>query len=148
MTLEAVIRRENDGGRVLGTTFGAIGLGALVLALVGLHGVVAFTTTRRSWDVAVMRALGASNARVITSATLDGLRPVLLGLAGGLGISWFLAPVVHRHMLEGATTGFDAHDPAMLAAVALLLLCGALVAILAPALRNTRVHPAGVMRSE
>lgn len=146
MTLEALVRRENDGGRVLGTMFGAVGLGALLLAIVGLYGVVSFTAARRAHDIAVMRALGARHRRVVAWTLRRGMAPVLAGVLVGLVASWFLTPVVGREMLEG--TGPGPHDPILFLGVAALLLSAATAAVLVPARRASRIEPAGAMRAE
>ena len=79
---------------------------------------------------------------------MSGLRPVAAGLAVGLVFSWFLAPVIHREMLEGASASGGPHDPTIFGGVVAVLVCGALVAVLGPALRAARVDPAEVMRTE
>ncbi len=143
MTLERVIQRENDGGRVFGLLFGGFGLAALVLAIVGLHGVVSFTAHQRRHEIGVMRALGAPRARVIRQTTGRGMRPVLIGLVAGIALSWLMSP-----MLGDGLFGTDARDPLVWTAVPLTLLVGGLLAAVGPALRAARADPARALRPE
>lgn len=146
MTLEALVRRENDGGRVMGLLFGSLGLAALLLAIVGLHGVVAFSTSQRRHAIGVMRALGATETSVLADVLGRGLRPVGIGLAAGLAVSWSLTPVVSRELLAEAEA--RAHDPLVFGLVPLLLLTGAVLAVVRPALSASRVDPVAALKAE
>ncbi len=145
MTMEEVVRRENDGGRIMGTLFGLLGAAAFLLAIVGLHGVVAFSTARRTYEIGVKRALGAPDKGVISETVRRGLRPVAVGLVLGLAASWLLTPILGQEMLENVG---GAHSPTIFTIVPVVLLAAAAVAVLGPARRACRVNPVSALRSD
>lgn len=146
MTLEALVRRENDGGRIMGGLFGSLGLAALLLAIVGLHGVVAFSTAQRTHAIGVMRALGATETGVVRDVLRRAMRPVGGGLVAGIAVSWMLTPLVSQELL--AETATSAHDPWTFGLVPLVLLAGAALAVTRPALSATRVDPVAALKAE
>lgn len=146
MTLEALVHRENDGGRVLGTLFGSLGLAAFLLAIVGLHGVVSFSTARRTYAVGVMRALGARRKGIVKDTLRRGLKPVAAGLAVGVTVSWMVMPAITGELL--GETGSSPHDPLLFIAVPATLAAAAVLAVLRPALHASRVDPVAALRSE
>ena len=81
---------------------------ALVLALAGVYGVLAYSITRRTQEIGVRLALGAEHGRVLRSTILRGLRPVLIGMLIGLGLSFWLSRFMTT-LLFGVTTN-DASD--------------------------------------
>jgi putative ABC transport system permease protein len=143
MTLEAVVRRENDGGRIFGTLFGAFGLSALTLAIVGLHGVVGFTAQQRTRDIGIMRALGARERSLVLQMTGRGLKPVIVGLVLGMGLSWVLAPLMGDGLYD-----VHPHDPLVLGLVPSALLLGGWLAAMGPAWRAARTSPVQALRAE
>lgn len=143
VTLEAIVRRENDGGRIFGSLFGAFGLSALILAIVGLHGVVSFTTQQRTREIGVMRALGAQQRGVLVSTITRGLRPVVVGVVLETGLALLLAPLLGEGLF-----GTDPRDPWVLTLVPLTLLLGATGAALLPALRASMIDPVTALRAE
>ncbi|HXY41559.1 MAG TPA: FtsX-like permease family protein, partial [Vicinamibacteria bacterium] len=116
---------------------------ALVLAAFGIYGVISYTVAQRTREMAIRMALGAGQAAVLKSVAAQGLRPVLAGLAIGLVASFGLT-----RLMAGMLYGVKASDPVTLAGVALLLGSVALVAILVPARRATRVAPVVALRYE
>lgn len=146
MTLEAIVRRENDGGRILGLLFGSLGLAALLLAIVGLHGVVSFNAAQRVHAIGVMRALGAPESSVLRDVLTRGMRPVGIGLVAGMALAWLVTPILGREMLEGESAG--PHDPLIFLLVPIVLLGGALVAAGKPALRAARIDPVAALKAD
>jgi predicted permease len=115
----------------------ALGLVGLLLAGVGIYGVVAFFVSQRRREIAVRLALGARPADVIGLVLRQGLRPVAVGLL--LGVAGALAA---GRALRAVLYGVDAADPPTLVAVGLTLFaCGGLACLL-PARRASRVDPA------
>jgi predicted permease len=116
---------------------------ALVLAGVGIHGVMSYAVARRTREIGVRMALGARGRDVLRLVLAQGLRLAALGLAAGL-----LGALALRHLVAGMLYGVGATDPLTLAAVVLLLLGVALLACYAPARRAVAVDPAVALRSE
>ena len=125
---------------VLVTVFGTL---ALLLAAVGLYGVVAFVVRQREGEIAVRIVLGASPGRVLALVLAQGMRPVALGLALGLAAALAGGRVLRSLLYEVSAT-----DAPTFAAVALLFAVVALVANGIPSWRATRVHPATTLRGE
>jgi len=116
---------------------------ALVLAAVGVYGLVHYTVVDRTREIGVRIALGASPADVLALVIGQGMRMPLLGVGLGLGVSLLVTRVL-SHLLYGLT----ATDPLTFAAVAVTLATVAAVACWLPARRATRVDPIAAVRSE
>jgi hypothetical protein len=121
---------------------GAFAVTALLLAALGIYGVVAFGVAQRRAEIGVRIALGAGFARVISLVVESGLRPVLLGVAAGLP-----AAVAGAWLLRSVLFGVSAADPLILAAVGSTLPLVALAACLLPAIDALRTDPAAVLRA-
>ena len=141
--LNQTISRLADRPRFETTLLGFFALTGLVLAVVGLYGLIAFMTTQRTHEIGVRMALGATRANILRLIANDGLRMVLVGLAVGLGT----ALAVSR-MLKTLLFQVSIYDPLTYIVVPLLLSLVALVAILIPARAGTRVEPAITLRAE
>jgi len=122
---------------------GAFAVLALILTAVGVYGVVAYSTARRTREIAVRLALGATPRRIVALVVRDGsvwtAGGLLAGLAGALALSRYLATLLF---------GVSERDPITFALVALLLGGVALAATIVPALRAVRVDPMLALRSE
>jgi putative ABC transport system permease protein len=116
---------------------------SLVLAGVGLFGVLSYIVAQRSSEIGIRIALGAQRDQVLRQVLLDGLRPALLGLVFGLAASAGAARLI-RSMLYGT----QPLDPAVFAAVAATLLLVAALACLVPAWRASRLDPMQALRME
>ena len=125
---------------VLMSLFAAVALG---LTSVGIYGVVAYSVARRVHEIGVRMALGARPASVINLVVGQGMRPVVLGLAGGL-----IAALALSRLLTKMLFGVTPHDPRTFAVVAVALMAVALLASYLPARRATRVDPLTALRSE
>jgi putative ABC transport system permease protein len=116
---------------------------ALILALTGVYGVVAFSVSQRVRELGIRLALGAQRGAVIWLVLRSGAQPVLGGLAAGVGLCWaFLSG------LETLLFGLNPRDPLTLTVVPLLLLAAALVAIWIPARRAAALDPVSSLRIE
>jgi putative ABC transport system permease protein len=129
------------GTRMLAWTMAPPALLALVLAALGVFGVTAFATTQRLREVSIRMALGASGRDVARLLLRDSLRPVVIGLATGLGASLLVGRMLGSHFLW-----ISPYDPlSLLLATAALLTC-ALVAVALPVHRVSKADPAGLLR--
>ena len=127
-------------GAISATLFGVLGL---MLALVGLYGVVAFITSQRTHEFGVRLALGANRNDILGLVLKDGLRLVALGLVAGLFVA-----LAGSGLLGSFLSGVSARDPLTFAGIAPLLALVALAACLIPAWRATRIDPLETLRTE
>jgi predicted permease len=125
------------------TLLGAFAGLALVLASIGLYGVLSYAVTQRSREIGLRMALGASASSVIRMIVARGLALTGLGLAIGLVAAW-IATRAMKNLLYGVA----ATDPLTFGSVAALLAFIALIACYAPARRASRVDPIVVLREE
>jgi putative ABC transport system permease protein len=145
MTMEQVI---NDSQATFMRRYPAYLIGvfacvALLLAVVGIYGVISYAVTQRTREIAIRVALGAQAGDVLRLVLLDG---VLLALVGvGLGVGGAL---VLTRLMTGLLFGVSAADPFVYAFVSLLLVAVALAACLVPARRATKVDPMVALRYE
>jgi predicted permease len=122
--------------RIAGTFVGAFGLLALILATVGIYGVIAYTARRRTHEIGIRVALGAERGDILRLMLGQGFRITVAGLAFGLLISVILTPFL-RSQLFGVTTT----DTLTYASVSVLLCMVALAACYIPARRAAKVDP-------
>jgi predicted permease len=122
---------------------GFFGITALLLATAGVFGVMAYSVSRRTREIGVRVALGASSGDVMRMVLGQGLRTVFIGVAMGIAGSLALTRTV-----ESLLFGVTATDPITFGAVTLLLVGAALVACYIPARRATRVDPMVALRYE
>lgn len=116
---------------------------ALVLAAIGLYGVIAYSVTQRATEIGIRMAIGAQRRDVLALVLAGGFRLVALGVALGLvGAFWF------SRLLGGLLFGVSACDPLAFAGNAALLFAVTALACLLPALRATRVDPMVALRTE
>jgi ABC-type antimicrobial peptide transport system permease subunit len=129
--------------RAYALTISSIGVIALILAAVGLYGVVAYGAEQRTREIGVRIALGAKRADVIRLTTRQGMRLVALGVAFGLAIAAMITPLL-RGILFGATP-FNVF--VFIGAAALLVVVAAFASYL-PARRAASTDPVVALRSE
>ncbi|MEZ5290971.1 MAG: ABC transporter permease [Vicinamibacterales bacterium] len=127
--------------RAFGGLFVAFGLTALVLATIGLYGVMAFSAANRTREIGVRMALGADRATVMRLFLQQGARQLALGLVLGLVLAALLARSVGILLF-----GVQPWDPAIYAAVVATLALTGFVASVVPARRASRVDPADAIR--
>jgi putative ABC transport system permease protein len=116
---------------------------ALVLALAGVYGVLAYSVTRRTSEIGVRLALGAEHWTVLRSVVAQGMRPVLIGAGLGLAVAIGTSRLMANLLFE-----VQPRDPATYGAVAATVLIVALLACYVPARRVLRVDPAIALRAE
>ena len=142
-TLEQVVTGSVARPRFAAAVLGAFGLSALVLAVVGVYGVLSYAMTRRRRELAVRMALGARPREVSWLVIGSGLRLAGAGVAVGLVVA-----AVGGRVLTALLYDVSPTDPATIAAVGAALLVAAAVASWLPARRATTVSPAEVLRGE
>ncbi len=127
-------------GAGLLAVFGLLGL---LLAGIGLYGVVAASVARRTREMGIRMSLGARRGDVLALVVREGMTLTLVGLAVGLGLA-----LLATQVLQGFLYGIGTRDPLTFAAVAAVLGSIALVANLVPAERATRVEPVVALKTE
>jgi putative ABC transport system permease protein len=141
------LRRSMEFGsvfeRLAGTFVGSFGLLALVLAAVGIYGVVAYTTRQRTKEIGIRMALGAKRQDVLRLVLGQGARLTLLGLAIGMIVALAVTRVLKSELL-----GVSPADILTYASVSLLLCAVALAACYIPARRAAKVNPMTALRYE
>lgn len=116
---------------------------ALLVATVGLYAVMTCTVTRRTREIGVRVAIGATATQIRRLVFQQGMRPVVVGLIGGL-----VASLAINRLLESQLVGVSPYDPVTLAVAPVLLILVALLACHIPAQRALRVDPAVALRHE
>jgi hypothetical protein len=131
-------------GRVMGAqVIGAFALLALLLASIGLYGVVSFAVAKRSREVGIRMSLGAEAGEVVRMLTASGLKLVAVGTVVGLVLSALLSQGLSRLIY-----GVPAVDPVTFVGVVVLIGSVSFLAAWIPARRATRVSPVTALRSE
>ncbi|MBI3886397.1 MAG: ABC transporter permease [Opitutae bacterium] len=133
--------------KIVAQLFAAFGSVALLLASVGLYGIMSFSVNQRTQEFGIRMALGADANRILGLVLRQGLWQVGLGLSLGLG-SAFLLGTLGADGIQNFLFGVSPVDPATYASVGLLLATVSLLATFVPARRATRVSPLTALRSE
>ena len=142
-TIEQQIDNNVLEDRLLTTLSGFFGGLALLLAAVGLYGVISYAVTRRTREIGIRMALGAERSSVVWLVARYAAGLVLAGAAIGVPAALALSRLVKTFLY-----GISAQDPAAIAAATATLLLAAGVASLLPALRATKVDPMTALRHE
>jgi len=143
LTMDQVIGRntvDNSFDATLLTAFAAL---SLVLAAVGLFGVLSYVVAHRTAEIGIRMALGAPRAHLLRSFLMDGLRPAVIGLVIGLAAAAAVSRVMHGMLYQTEPV-----DPSVFAAVAAALMFVAALACLVPAWRSSRLDPMQALRTE
>ena len=130
--------------RVGAMLLGASGGLGLLLALVGLYAAVAFAVSRRTAEIGIRRALGATGSDVIRLVLGDWSWLVLTGIGIGLSGAWFITRPLAQFLVDGLT----ATDPMSFVVTPVLLAALSAVATVVPAMAALRIDPARVLRNE
>jgi predicted permease len=137
--LDGKLSSQRLGALLLGV-FGGV---ALVLAAVGIYSVLSYIVRGRRREIGIRTALGAQRGDVLRLVIVEGMWPVLAGIAAGT-----LGALASARVLETLVFGVSASDPVTLVAVAATLAVVALAASLVPALRALRLDPVKALRAE
>ena len=142
-TMDQIIGESLIDASLSATLVLAFGIMSLLLASVGLYGVLSYLASQRTSELGIRMALGAQRDQLLQLMLVDGLRPALFGLGLGLVLS-FATTRIFQSMLFGT----KALDPMVLSGVIVSLLAVAVLACLAPAWRASRLDPMQALRTE
>ncbi|MGB9418290.1 MAG: FtsX-like permease family protein, partial [Acidobacteriaceae bacterium] len=142
-TMESIIADSIAQRRFAMILLGAFAVMALVLASVGIYGVIAYVVGQRTQEIGIRIALGAQCKDVLGLVLWQGTRLALLGVAIGIAGAFALT-----RLMTGLLYGVGATDPATFAGLALLLIAVAMAACYLPARRAMRVDPVAALRCE
>ena len=142
-TMEQIVDESAAGDRFNTLLFGSFAVVALLLAAVGIYGVMSFVVAQRTHEIGLRMALGADRRRVVGDVLREGMTTALAGTALGSAGAYFVG-----RAMQGMLYGVGALDPAAFTVVAVTLLGAALVACLVPARRAAAVDPMAALRQE
>jgi putative ABC transport system permease protein len=142
-TMDEVIAGTLAEERFSTMLLGGFALTALLLAAVGLYGIVAYNVMERTREIGVRMALGANRRDVLSMVVWGGIRVVLAGVALGLLGAFAVSRILATFLFRTPPT-----DPLVLASVALLLLIAGVMATYVPARRASLVDPATSLRAD
>jgi len=133
--------------RIIATMFAMFGAVAIVLASVGIYGVMSFAVNQRSQEFGVRMALGANGARILSMVLQQGVIQIAAGVALGFGLAFAIGGFVGNG-IQNTLFGVTAHDPLTYSLVFGIVTAVSLTATLVPARRATRVDPMTALRAE
>ncbi len=142
-TMRDVLYTDMAGTILVLTVVGAIAAVALVLATAGIYGLTAYTVTRRTREIGIRMALGATGLAVLRMIIAQGSRPVAGGVVAGMVAAFALSTFAASALPE-----VHFHEPTIDGAIVAILAAVALAATLVPARRATRIAPVIALRAE
>ncbi len=142
-SMNLLVRSTVFEQQVSATIVGALGLMGLLLAAIGLYGLIAYTVAERTRELGIRMALGAQRGHALRLILRQGLALSAIGIAVGLGCALFATG-----LLQGMLYGVSARDPLTFAVVMALMLAVALLASYVPARRATKIDPMVALRYE
>jgi predicted permease len=142
-TIEELIDQGLWAPRVGAGLLAVFGALALLLAIVGVYGVLSYSVSQQTREIGIRMAMGARTASVLSLVVKQGMRLALVGLALGLVIAF-----AGMRLLSSLLFGVSAHDPATFAGVSLILATAAILGCYVPARRAAKINPISALRSE
>ena len=145
-TMQEVLAESLTWQRFQMLLLGAFALLALILAAVGIYGVITYMTTERTHEIGVRMALGADRWSILRMVIGGGLRQALIGVAIGVTAAIILGRVLSS--FSNFLYGVQPWDPLTLIAISLVLICATILACYLPARRAAGVDPMIALRIE
>jgi putative ABC transport system permease protein len=142
-TMETLVGRATLRDRLAALVFSLFAMLALLLSAAGIYGVISYQVTRRTREIGVRMALGASRARVTATVVGEAMGLAALGVVCGSAVA-----LAGTRLARGMLFGVSTTDPATFLGVALLLLAVAMLAAIVPAVRAAAVHPIAALRQQ
>ncbi|MGB6875351.1 MAG: ABC transporter permease [Candidatus Acidiferrales bacterium] len=142
-TMDQLVAESDAASRSQTFLLGAFAALGLLLAVVGIYGVISYSVTQRTHEIGIRMALGAEPRQVMRLILAHGLKLALIGVAIGIGASFALT-----RLMASLLFGVSATDPLTFASVAILLTVVSLAACYVPARRAMRVDPMVALRYE
>ncbi|HVD91981.1 MAG TPA: ABC transporter permease [Vicinamibacterales bacterium] len=142
-TMSAYLAQDTEQPRLSVMLLSGLGGLALLLAVIGIYGVVSYSVAQRTQEIGVRMALGATGRDVLRLVVGQAIALVVAGVAIGVGASLALGSVMRNLLFE-----VSAHDPSTLVAIAAVLTAVGITASAVPAMRATRVDPLVALRAE
>ena len=142
-SMEAQLGRSVARPRFAALLFAVFSGVALILAAIGIYGVMSYSVSQRTGEIGIRMALGAQRRDVLRLVFGEGARLVALGLGGGV-----VGALLLTRFIASMLFGVSAYDPLTFVAIATLLALVALFACLVPLRRATRINPLDALRAE
>jgi ABC-type antimicrobial peptide transport system permease subunit len=141
--MDEQVNRRLANERMLSFLSGGFAVLATILAVVGLHGVLAFIVVRRTREIGIRVALGAARSGIVRLVVREMLAMILVGVIAGAAVAYMAGSYVETQLF-----GVKAADWSVFAVGVFALLTAALIASFLPALRAARIHPMRALRHE
>jgi putative ABC transport system permease protein len=142
-TIDEIVEQRTGSQRFTTALLGLFAAAGLLLAAVGIYGVVSFLVAQRRHELAIRAAVGASAQNILWLVLNEGLRMAAIGAFIGI-----VGAVAAQRLISGLLFGVSAIDPLTFAGAALFLLMVVLIACWVPAWRAARVDPCLALRAE
>jgi putative ABC transport system permease protein len=142
-TMEETVSRSTAAANFNTLVLTIFGCSALLLAAIGIYGLMAYTVAQRYQEIGIRLALGAESRHIRNMVVFEGLRPALAGMACGLAAAFGLT-----RLIAGLLFGVKAWDPVVFLVAPAILTGVALAAVWVPAMRASRVDPIHALRYE
>jgi putative ABC transport system permease protein len=142
-TMEQIISESLWQRRLWGVLLAVFAGMAMLLAAVGIYGVMSYLVGRRSREIGVKMALGATSKDIFISVVGEGMKLTMMGIILGLATAFALG-----RLMTGLLFGITAYDPATFTAAPFILMAIAFLACWLPARRATKVNPLTAIRDE
>jgi predicted permease len=142
-TMEQIVGASTADTNFNATLVSMFALLSMLLAAIGLYGVLAYLVTQRTAEIGIRIALGAQRGQILSLILFDGLRPALIGLAAGVAGSFGAA-----HLIQSVLFGTSPLDATIFVSVSITLLLVTAAACALPAWRASRLNPVQALHSE